>query len=156
MSRRPMLAFPLVALATAAAAQPSSAPAQSPEQPIVVEGTANPRKQVEHFIEQLTPAKIGEQLGRFLEPVCPRVVGLPAAENAAVEARMTRVASAIGAPVASGKCAANIYVIVGGDKRETIQGIRKQFPGLAGDVPTAVFKRLEAAPRAGRGMAGGG
>jgi hypothetical protein len=149
MSRRPtfVLTLPLVAFSTIAAAQsPPSPPPQSSEQPIVVEGTTNPRKQVEHFIEQLTPAHIGEQLGRFLEPICPRVVGLPASEESAIEARMMKVASAVGAPVASGKCAPNIYVIVGGDKRETIQGIRNQFPGLAGDVPAAVFHRLEKAP----------
>jgi hypothetical protein len=55
------------------------------------------------------------------------------------------VAAAIGAPVAPQRCVTNIYVLVGGDKRETIQGLRKQFPRLVAGVPGSVLKRLEQA-----------
>lgn len=137
----------LASVVIAAAAAASSVHAQPQEgQDIVVRGTPNPHKRIRDFVKELTPAHVGSQLGRFLQPICPRVVGLPERDNALVEARIRKVAEAIGAPVAPAKCTVDLYVLVGGDKRETIGGIRKQFPNLVAGVPGSVLKRLEAAP----------
>lgn len=135
--------FQLMALVFAAAASAAGAQSQPQGEDIVVQGRTNPKKQIHDFVKELTPARSGTQLGRFVQPVCPRVAGLAKAENALVEARMRKVAQAIGAPVAKGECTVNIYVLVGGDKRETIEGIRKQFPDLVAGVPDSSLGRLE-------------
>lgn len=137
--------FHLLALVCVAAASAAPAQVQPQGEDIVVQGRTNPKKQIHDFVKELTPARNGMQLGRFVQPACPRVVGLSDAENALVEARMRKVAEASGAPVAKGKCAVNIYVLVGGDKRETIEGIRKQFPDLVAGVPDSTLGRLEKA-----------
>ena len=143
----------LTAVALVASTLPSIAAAQQqPQQPqqhgadIVVQGNKNPQKKIQDFVKELTPAHIGSQLGRFLQPVCPRVLGLSDGENALVESRMRKVAASIGAPVAPQKCVVDVYVLIGGDKRETIQGIRKQFGDLVEGVPDSVLDRLETAP----------
>ena len=93
------LAIILLGAGAAAAAQP-----QPESNDIVVEGRLNPHKQIRDFVKELTPAHVGAQLGRFVQPVCPRVVGLSDAENALVEARIRKVAASVGAPVASPGC----------------------------------------------------
>jgi hypothetical protein len=128
------------ALPTVAAADDAPAPTQGDD--IIVQGTVTSRKEVYGFVKELTPAPIGGQLGRFLAPVCPRVIGLPQGQGAMVEARMLKVAAASGVPVASQPCVTNIYVLVGGDKEETINGLRKKFPKLVAGVPASVLKRL--------------
>jgi hypothetical protein len=132
-----------VMLAGVASAQTTS-PA-SKDQEIVVEGHSK-TKQINRYVQQLTPAPIGAQLATFIDPVCPRVLGLPAADNGLVEERIRRVAAAIGAPVAPPRCTTNLYVLVGGDKAETIAGVRKQFPGLVAGVPGSLLRRLAEAP----------
>jgi hypothetical protein len=131
----------------------SGALAQDPQQAqgddgqdIIVQGSPNPKATINRFVKELTPAPIGAQLGRFLEPVCPRVLGLPAGQDALVEARMRRIAAAVGAPVARPKCTVNLYVLVGGDKAEIIDGLKAKFPDLVAGVPDSVLKRLKASP----------
>ena len=126
-------------------ASPASAQSAPNDDAIVIEKTVNSQRQVDAFVKELTPARIGTQLGRFLQPVCPKVAGLPKGQNELVEARMRKVAAAIGAPVAPEKCVVDLYVLVGGDKRETIENIRNQFPMLVAGVPGSVLKRLETA-----------
>jgi hypothetical protein len=134
----------LLAIAATPAPAQNASPPQSDDE-IIVEGTANRQKQIDSFVRQLTPAPTGTQLGKFLIPICPRVIGLPDAQGRLVETRMRKVAAAIGAPVDSAKCEINLYVMVGGNKREIIEGIRNQFPGLVADVPGSLLRRLEAA-----------
>jgi len=129
-----------------AAATPAMAQHQTMGDEIVVQGTVHRQKQIRDFVKELTPARSGMQLGRFVQPVCPRSVGLPAQANALVEARIRKVAAAVGAPVAGPKCSINLYVLVGADKRETIQGIRNHFRDLVAGVPDFLLKQLEAAP----------
>lgn len=132
----------LLAASVAAPALADDGPSPIEGDDIVVEGTVTRQKQLNNFVKELTPAPGGGQLGRFLAPVCPRVLGLPKGENAMVEARMRKVAAASGAPVAPQPCVTNIYVLIGGDKRETIEGLRKQFPKLVAGVPRSVLNRL--------------
>lgn len=136
------------ALATSIAApQPApSAPGVSGEAPIVVEGTATSRRQIDHYVEQLTAAQTDGQLGRFLAPICPSVLGMLPGQGELVEQRIRKVAAAVGAPVAAEKCRVNAFVLVGGDKRASIEGLRKKYSELVDGVPTVVLKRLESSP----------
>lgn len=115
------------------------------DQDIVVVGH-NQTSRINRFVQQLTPAPIGSQLATFIDPVCPTVLGLSKADDERVEQRIRRVAAAIGAPVAKPQCTTNLYVLVGGDKAETIAGLRKQFPGLVGGVAGSLMRRLAKAP----------
>lgn len=126
---------------------PANAAAQGQPTEIVVEGERNPGKRIETYVRELTPARVGEQLGKFLYPVCPLVLGLPAAQNSQVEQRIRQVASAIPTPVAAEPCTANVLVLVGGDKSEIMQGLKKQFPQLVRGVSRAQMKEMAASPR---------
>ena len=138
----------LVTISLAATAAAAAAAAQTPPQgeDIVVQGKPSTHKQVRDFVKELTPAHIGAQLGRFVQPVCPRVVGLSDPENALVEARIRKVAGSVGAPVAPPGCGVDLYVLVGKDKRETIRMIRSHYRDLVAGVPDSVLKRLQNAP----------
>ena len=143
-----LLSFLLAAsfAGSAAFAQQPQDPQNDEGQEIVVQGTPNPKATINRFVKELTPAPIGAQLGRFLEPVCPRVLGLPDGQDALVEARMRKIAAAVGAPVAPAKCSVNLYVLVWTNKAEVIDGLRTKFPDLVAGVPDSVLKRLKNAP----------
>jgi hypothetical protein len=113
---------------------------------IVVEGKTLSRSATETFVRELTPAPSGGQLGRFHDPVCPVVLGLPEAEKKLVEARLRQVAAAIRIEVAPKRCAPNLYVLVNRDKREVLDGLRRQFPRLIAGVPPSLRKRLAETP----------
>ena len=134
-----------VALAASAASLSMSPPASSDE-PIVVEGTADTHKQINHYVDQLTAAPSDDQLGRFIEPICPKVLGLLPGEGDLVEQRMRKVSAAVGAPVAPEKCQANIFVLIGSDKRASIEGVRRRYPALVDWLPAATLKALETSP----------
>jgi hypothetical protein len=123
--------FFLLAAGLAFPAQAQSPPVdeQLPD-PIVVQGERDPAKAIGKFVRALTPAPIGGQLARFEDPVCPVVLGMPATENGLVQDRLREVAAAIGMKIASPGCAPNLYVLVGRDKKEIIEGLDRQFPAL--------------------------
>ena len=142
-SNRLILLCSAVLMPVSAVAQVQSAP--NPE--IVVEGTIDPGKRVDSYVRELTPAGVGEQLGKFLHPVCPIVLGLPAAQNDQVEQRMRQVAAAVPTPVAGEPCTANVLVLVGGNKSEILQGLKTQFPELVRGVSRGQMKEMAASPR---------
>jgi hypothetical protein len=132
-------------LAALAPPPPTSAPPPADE-PIIVQGTADTRRQINHYVDQLTAAQSDDQLGRFLAPICPKALGLLPGEGELVEQRMRKVAAAVGAPLAPEKCEPNTFVLIGSDKRASIEGVRKQYPALVDGVPNATLKALETSP----------
>lgn len=68
-------------------------------------------------------------------------------QNDLVEQRMRQVAAAIPTPVAAEPCTANILVLIGGDKSDILQGLKKQFPELVRGVSRSQMKEMEASPR---------
>ena len=131
------------ALAVYAGAPPSS---PAPDEPIIVQGLADTHKQINRYVDELTAAQSDNQLARFVAPICPRVLGLLPGQGELVEQRIRKVAAAVGAPVAAGKCEANSLVLIGTDKRASIEGLIKQYPALVDGIPIAVLKKLEASP----------
>jgi hypothetical protein len=130
------------ALAAPLAAQSND---QSDDQEIVIEGRDQKRR-IESFVRELTPAPATAQLGKFLDPICPAAIGLPGDQNRQVELRLRKVAAAVGVRVAGEHCTRNLYVIVGRDKNEMIEGLAKQFPGMVGGVSKRLLRQLAAAP----------
>ena len=124
-----LLAFLLTAAQTAPAQQPP-APGEPPSGTIIVEGQRNPAKTIDNFVRDLTPAPMGGQLGRFEDPVCPVVLGMPAREAKLIHDRLRQVAGAVGMKVAPARCVPNLYLLVGGTKKEVIDGLDRKFPAL--------------------------
>jgi len=108
--------------------EPASADAQSGT--IVVQGQRTSGKTIDNFVRDLTPAPFGGQLGRFEDPVCPVVLGMPAREGQLVQDRLRQVAGAVGMKTAPAKCVPNLYVLIGRNKKEVIEGLDRKFPAL--------------------------
>jgi hypothetical protein len=127
----------------AAAALALVAPAWAQEKPqdeaedaeIVVEGVrARERdKQITDFIGALTKAPVGGQISRFEEKACPAALGLAAAQNKVVAARMRTVAKAAGIPLGDENCAPNVFVVVAQDKEAVIKDLRSKYTDPLGD-----------------------
>lgn len=132
------------ALFYALASPPPQPPAQ-PDNQIIVNGQRE-RAEIEKFVNQLAPEQADIQLGKFLVPVCPGVVGLPEGQNELVEARMRKVAETVGAPVDAPGCVPDVIVIVARDKKAAIEDLRRRRPWLLGDIATADIRLLEGLP----------
>jgi len=128
------------ALAHGSVAQATAAPST-----IVVEGHRLHSK-VDDFVGRLTTDVKGDQLGRFLEDVCPGVVGL--SDNLAqdITARIRRVADAVGADVAKRKCQPNLVLLVVHDKQNAIKQLRAGLPGVFAGMRVADIHRLLETP----------
>jgi hypothetical protein len=133
LRRASILAFGLVLPAAALAAQaPQPAPqaqAQAaPDESITITGVRDVAREAHDFVAALTPAPNHGQISRMELGMCPVVLGLTAAQKAAVVTRMRRVAQAAGAPVAKARCDANVLIIVTRDKRQLIARLEKDEP----------------------------
>jgi hypothetical protein len=117
------------AIADPAPAQPATQGASRDSSEIVVEARRNRNREIRAFVSALTPSRVGDQLARFDNAVCPASVGLPAVQNAQVVARLRAVASAAGIKVARGECTPNALMIVVADKDQFVAALRKKYPG---------------------------
>ena len=109
-------------LASAIMSPPADVPPPPGEQSaIVVQGQRASERQIRNFIQELTPAPVHGQLGRFESPVCPAAVGLGPVQNEQVKDRLRRVADAAGMEVAKAKCHPNVIVIVTRDKNALLK-----------------------------------
>lgn len=130
-------ATPLAALQT----RPTDGAAPAAQE-IVVEGQRSPKETIDAFVRELTPARIGGQLGRFEDPLCPVALGMGDNENRLVRDRLRQVAAAVGMATADEHCAPNLYVLVGRDKKEVIHGLDEQFPALMSGVSRKQMRDL--------------
>lgn len=131
--------------AAPAAAQQSEQPA---EPDIVVEGMRGPEREreIERFVDALTPAPHGGQIGRFEWKICPGAVGLSAPQNAAIVKRMRQVAGAAGVPLGAADCSPNAIVIVTRDKGDLIDRLQKTYPAYFSDMWDAQVRRIRDTP----------
>ena len=117
-------ALALVIVAPSVSAQPPSAA----DDEIVVEGVRERQRQIQRFVDALTDAPVGGQIARFDWRVCPVAVGLSEAQNTEITARMRRIASASGVPLAGSRCRANAVLIATPDKARTLRWMRSEYP----------------------------
>lgn len=115
-----------LAFAAPAAAQDSSTEPAGEE--IVVEGIRDRGRQIDRFVDALTPAPRQGQLSRFEWSVCPLVMGFSEPQNAAVATRMRKVAEAAAIPLGKADCRPNVFVFVTRDKQAFIDLLRKKYP----------------------------
>ena len=117
-----LIASVLCSASAAGLAQPASPPAAPGAPPTTVHQLtviAPPKpklieKQTYTFVKGYAAAPNPEvdQIGRWHDPVCVKVLGLPQADQAAViKARIESVARAVGLPAARAGCRANVEIV---------------------------------------------
>jgi len=133
--------------ATLAALAPATAPAPSAgdTQTIVVEGT-NSKRRANNYLDHVLPPIFDGQIGRFEEALCPATIGLPDNLRDEVLKRLKLVADVARIPVDSGKCRANLVIIVVDDKKALIEGMRKKKESYLYGVGTARVSQLMSSP----------
>lgn len=128
----------LVGLASAFAAPQVSAqdrPDKAEGEVLVVGERTEPdeqRRQIRDFVSALSTERWGSPMTRF-EKVCPGVIGLSAAQNAAIALRIRAVASAAGIEVGKEDCQPNLRVVVVPDKDEMLALLKLRHPVLFRD-----------------------
>ncbi|MEO1045733.1 MAG: hypothetical protein AAFX04_09865 [Pseudomonadota bacterium] len=81
-------------------------------------------------------------VARWVDPICPRILGISERQAEIVVQRIKDVAQQVGAPVARGACRANITIMFSGDNNEMIGKIRRKRQSQFREVPTTSRKAL--------------
>jgi hypothetical protein len=106
---------------------------EAPE--IVVVGQRDREQQIRDFVDALSSGSPADPIARFDgSSVCPAAVGLSEPQNAAVAARMRRVAEGAGLRLAGANCEPNVLVIVAPDKKKVVDWLQKKRPGYFRDA----------------------
>ncbi len=136
--RRALIALGL-GLTLTAAQGPSLADSQNP---IVVPG--NPvserdvRERVSAFVRGTGVANGATPAARWVQPVCPRVLGVSEAGARAAEAMIRRIAIESGVPVAAESCDSNVVVTFAPSPTALMDEVRRRSPARLAEVrPTA-------------------
>ncbi|WP_430427808.1 hypothetical protein [Parasphingorhabdus sp.] len=135
-------------------------PASSDDDIVVIGGKTTKAAIAEFIQTTIATPKGGRHQGqyaRFANPICPKVVGLSAANIDQVEKRMRGVALAADMKVAAEGCDPNVFVMVVADGNEAVSMLRKKksrvFGGLshperariaASGGPAYSWKRIQA------------
>lgn len=112
-----------LAAVTPSTVQAAPAPA---EQAIVIQGTRDVGHRASDYLDKVLPPVWGAEIGRFEDPLCPKVVGLPEALKGEVLARIAQVANVAGIRMDGAKCTPNLLIIVVDDKKALIEGMRRK------------------------------
>jgi hypothetical protein len=108
--------------------------AAAPNEIVVIGQKPMDRSQVQKAVNAVSSHDF--QMARYHDPVCPLVVGLSDDMRTVVEGQMRDIMTQVGAPVARGKCTANLIVMVAGDVNALFADVRRSrpmwFSGLAG------------------------
>jgi hypothetical protein len=139
-----VMPFAAAALALAAASAPSladEAPADSHD--IVVEGT---RQQVRNEIAHLLDDQ-GEQLARFENGFCPKVIGFDAEWTPKLENLIREDAAAAGIKPDPVPCRPTAVLIFTEAPQELVTGLRTRMPGLFEGLQTAQTSAMVAEAR---------
>ena len=139
-----MFSFVLLVSLITAAPDTAAAPPTQPADDIIVEGVRKQRQRVHQFVKSLDDVRLSGQIGKFHEPVCTAVLGLPAEQNRRIAERMTRVAASAGIRTGAAGCAPNVFLIAAEGKGETIGAIYKIYPNYFRDMSSRDVRRLAA------------
>lgn len=117
----------LLSLAAAPIAQAQDAlPKPAQDGSITVTGKApKPIKKAQRYIRQVLDTNDG-QLARFVDPVCPEVIGLPERFRGPLEERFRIVAGAASVRLAKAKCEPNLMIVFADNSDALIATLRKR------------------------------
>lgn len=126
-------AVSLAALGLGLFAGPPAAAAQdSPAGPIIVTGEPlsepQARELATDFVRRTGVAASETPAARWLDPVCPRVLGLAPDGARAAERMIREIATAVGAPVAAETCDSNVVVMFTSDAGAVVREIERREP----------------------------
>ena len=122
----PVLLALAVAFSSAAAAPPPAQSSAANDRAIVIEGSRDPKRPANEYLDKIIPPSFDAELGRFEDPICPATVGLPEQLKNEVVARIHAVAAAANVPIAGATCTPNLMIIVIDDKKAMIEGMRRK------------------------------
>jgi hypothetical protein len=129
IGRRALLA-PWLGLGLIAALPP--APATPEQQAIIIQGERLSREAAREravgFVRTTGVASGQTPAARWVDPICPDVTGLVEAAERMAEARIRRIAAAVGAKVAPEGCVRNIVVTFASDGAGLAREIAKRDP----------------------------
>lgn len=133
-----------LALATAQASVPEPVPSES----IVVTGTKMTRDEAQRraveFVRGTGVAKGHRSVARWVDPVCPRVIGLAENHAKVVEAKLRSIAEAAEIKVARAPCKTNIAISFTPDAGAVMRTIAAKSPRRLAEVPTGAREALVA------------
>jgi hypothetical protein len=103
----------------------------------VVEGSRSPKRQANDYLDKVMPPLFDAEFGRFDDPLCPKIIGLPENLRLEVLGRVAQVAEVARIRVNPSVCTANFLIIVVDDKKALIEGMKRgkeaYLYGLGGD-----------------------
>lgn len=153
MATRVSLAAVVISLVSASGAFTQTSPSQplsevtvtAPRPPTPEELAGNA---VSDFIHtHAAPALVSGQLARWgvgRDPgICPLTVGLSPSFNDYVSARVLAVAATVGAPIQTGRCTHNVYIIFAPDPHKALADMVKQNSQILGFHYPAQTRGLE-------------
>lgn len=136
--RRILLGLCLVPLLTAAQTGTRNF-VTDPDAPIVVTGQRPTREQAHAravtFVRQVGVARGDTSAARFVDPVCPRVMGIAQPYAGMVLTRMRAIAEAAGIAVGREGCQSNVSVSFVGDAGALMREIDRRSPTRLNEVP---------------------
>jgi hypothetical protein len=125
------------ASAMAISAPPAGAeePASNPTIVVVGQDEEQRRRELKNFVRELGIAKGQRTAARWVDRVCPSVIGLEPAHAAIVKSRVRAVARQAGARVGGSGCDPNIVIAFSGDGGALARAIRTKAPTRLSEVP---------------------
>lgn len=136
--RRALFGLCLVPLLTAAQTGTRNFRTE-PDSPIVVTGQRPTREEAHAravtFVRQIGVARGDTSAARFIDPVCPRVMGIAEPYAGMVRTRMRAIAQAAGILVGREGCQPNISVSFVGDASALMQEIARRSPTRFNEIP---------------------
>ena len=130
----------LIALSRSVGAAADTSPAQPPTEQIdtTVEAPrdrAAVEREVRTFVNAIAVKPGDESHARWQAqiPMCPLVAGMPGKDGEYILARVTKIATAAGAPLAPANCKANFYIIATADPEGVLKAWSKRDVRIFGE-----------------------
>ena len=132
------LVFTLLSISRAADTPPATDPAKSGLDSTTVlaaRDRATVERNVRTFVNAIAVKPGDESLARWQPqiPLCPLVAGMPNSDGEYVLSRISKIATAAGAPLAPAHCKGNFYIIVTSDPEGVIKAWMKRDVRMFGD-----------------------
>jgi hypothetical protein len=132
------LVFTLFSIARAADTPPASdasKPSVDSTTVVAARDRATIERNVRTFVNAIAVKPGDESLARWQPqiPLCPLVAGMPNSDGEYVLSRISKIATAAGAPLAHAHCKGNFYIIVTSDPEGVIKAWMKRDVRMFGD-----------------------